>query len=47
MLRGDTIESWSRRKGYTSALVRMSIRGLRAGVISRRIVADLKAELGL
>lgn len=45
--RGETIASWARRHGYSDAYVHLSMRGLRRGPKARRIVAELKADLGV
>jgi hypothetical protein len=45
--RGESAARWARRHGYIPAYVHLSATGLRAGPKARRIVSQLKAELGL
>ena len=47
ILRGSSVRAWSDRKGYRDAYVHLAIRGLRKGPKARRIVQELKEELGI
>lgn len=45
--RHTSMHAWARRRGYWPAYVDMAVRGRRGGPKARRIVAELKRELGL
>ncbi len=47
VLRGTSLSSWAANNGYSPQLVFMAISGRRRGEMSRRIVSELKEELGL
>jgi len=47
ILRGLSLSAWARGYGKASQYVQLAVRGKRRGPIARRIVAALKAELGL
>ena len=46
VFRGSSLSGWARKNGYSAELASMAVRGLRSGPLSRRIVAEVKRELG-
>jgi hypothetical protein len=42
-----TIRAWASARGYRDAYVHLAMRGQRRGPVARRIVAALRADLGV